>query len=86
MHYGKNGGGGGNRTHVLKNIRNGHYVRSSGKSLAPRSLPSGRRRASPIVSRPSIGGTTLIRTSLLLRFIPLIGIKGKTLAALSGES
>ena len=65
------GGGGGNRTHVLKNIRNGPYVRSSEMNLAPRSLPSSRRRASPIGSRPSIGGTHLIRTSLLLTFHPL---------------
>lgn len=80
------GGGGGNRTHVLKNIRNGPYVRSSRKSLAPRSLSSGRRRASPIGSRPPIGGTTLWRTSLLLTFPPLNRHQRRNANRLSGQS
>ena len=82
----KYGGGGGNRTHVLKNIRNGPYVRSSGKSLAPRSLPSGRRRASSIGSRPPIGETTLLRTSLLLTFHPPNRHQGRNANRLSGQS
>ena len=73
----RNGGGGGNRTHVLKSIRYGRYVRSSRMHLTSRSLWSGRREASPVVSRPPIGATHLWRTSLMLTSPPPIRHQGR---------